>query len=165
MIVRYLKWPLVFIICFILQTSFVPSLAVFGVKPDLLMIALFLFAIRYGIAPGIFVGFFLGLTQDLYTPALLGQDALAKTIIGACSGMVNEKVMRTDPIGKTLILFILFIIHDSLFFIVLIARDQSSISALVPFLLMKTLPRALYSVLIAAMFYVWKFPSKPYSRK
>ena len=81
MILHYLKWPMLFVLCFILQTSFVPSIAFFGVKPDLLMIILFFFSIRYGVLPGIFMGFVLGLTQDLYTPAILGQNALTKTII------------------------------------------------------------------------------------
>jgi rod shape-determining protein MreD len=165
MIARHLTWPLLFIACFILQTSLVPSLAVFGIKPDLLMIVLFFFAIRYGIMPGIFVGFLLGLTQDLYTPSILGQQALAKTIIGACSGIVNEKVMRTDPIAKTVLLFFLFIVHDALFFVALIVRDVSSVSEIVPFLLFKTLPRALYSVLIAVLFYAWEFFPKPSSRR
>jgi rod shape-determining protein MreD len=165
MIIRYLKWPLIFIACFILQTSFVPSLAIFGVKPDLLMLALFFFAIRYGILPGIFVGFLLGLTQDLYSPAILGQQALAKTIIGACSGIVNEKVMRTDPIAKTILLFFLFLVHDSLFFVALVVRDVSSVSEIVPYLVLKTIPRALYSVLIAVLFYAWEFFPKPSSRR
>jgi rod shape-determining protein MreD len=165
MIIRHLKWPLLFIACFILQTSFIPSIAIFGVKPDLLMLVLFFFAIRYGIMPGIFVGFLVGLTQDLYTPSILGQQALAKTIIGACSGMVNEKVMRTDPIAKTVLLFFLFIVHDALFFVALISRDVSSVSEIVPFLFLKTVPRALYSVLIAMLFYAWEFFPKQSSRR
>jgi hypothetical protein len=47
MILSYLKWPLLFIGCFILQTSFIPSMGIFGIKPDLVMIILFFFAIRY----------------------------------------------------------------------------------------------------------------------
>ena len=157
MIMRYLKWPILFVACFILQTSFVPSLAVFGAKPDLIMIILFFFSIRYGVMPGLFMGFLLGLTQDLYSPAILGQNALTKTLVGACIGLFNEKLMRTDPIVKTIILFLMFIVNDSIFLIILIVKNTLNFSILIPELFFKTIPRALYSVIIAALFYVWDF--------
>jgi len=161
MIMYYLKWPLLFIACFLLQTSFIPSLAVFGVKPDALMIVLFFFSIRYGIMPGLIMGFIIGLTQDLYTPAILGQNALTKTIVGACIGLFNEKVMRTDPFVKSIILFVMFLINDMLFTTILVIKNNTHLSGL----LMKTAPRALYSVMLAALFYVWEFFPKSSGRK
>jgi len=157
MIPHYLKWPILFIACFILQTSFVPSLAIFGAKPDLLMIILFFFSIRYGVMPGLFMGFLLGLTQDLYTPAFLGQNALTKTLIGACIGLFNEKVMRTDPFVKTIILFVIFLVNDGIFLLILAIKSTHHFSILIPELFLKTVPRALYSVIIAALFYIWEF--------
>jgi rod shape-determining protein MreD len=156
----YFKWPLLFVVCFILQTSFVPSIAVFGVKPDLLMVLLFFFSIRYGSLPGLLVGFSLGLAQDLYAPALLGQTALAKTIIGACSGLFNEKIMRTDAFVKAIILFLMFLVHDSIFSIILLMKNAHHLTALFPELALRTVPRAFYSVIIAALFYVWEMFSK-----
>jgi rod shape-determining protein MreD len=164
MIMYYLKWPLLFIACFILQTSFVPSMDVLGVKPDLLMIILFFFAIRYGVMPGLFMGFVLGLTQDLYTPALLGQNALANTLIGAGIGLFNEKVMRTDPFVKSIILLVMFLLHDAFFMLILVMKNNAHASVVVPELFMKTVPRALYSVVLAALFYVWEFFPKPAGR-
>jgi rod shape-determining protein MreD len=165
MILQYLKWPMLFIGCFILQTSLVPSMAIFGVKPDLLMIILFFFSIRYGIMPGVLVGFFLGLTQDLYTPALLGQNALTMTIIAASSGLFNEKVMRTDPFVKTIILFVMFLVHDTVFMLVLLAKNTNHFSVMIPDLFLKSIPRGLYSVAIAALFYVWEFFPKSSARR
>ncbi|HEX7510791.1 MAG TPA: rod shape-determining protein MreD [Chitinivibrionales bacterium] len=161
----YLKWPLLFIGCFLLQTSFVPAIAVFGIKPDLLMIILFFFSIRYGIMPGLLMGFFIGLTQDLYTPAILGQNALTKTIVGACIGLFNEKVMRTDPFVKSIILFVMFLVNDALFTLVLVVKNNTHISGLLLDLAMKTIPRALYSVVLAALFYAWEFFPKSSGRK
>jgi rod shape-determining protein MreD len=132
-------------------------MAVFNVKPDLLMIILFFFSIRYGVLPGIFMGFVLGLTQDLYTPAILGQNALTKTIMGACIGLFNEKVMRTDPFVKSILLFVMFLVNDALFMSVLVMKNNAHIATLAPELFMKTIPRALYSVVLAAFFYVWEF--------
>jgi rod shape-determining protein MreD len=165
MIIHYLKWPMLFIACFILQTSFVPSLTLFGAKPDLLMIILFFFSIRYGVMPGLFFGFLLGLTEDLYTPAILGQNALTKTLIGACIGLFNEKVMRTDPFVKAIILFVMFLIHDSIFMLILMIKNTHHFSILIPELFFKTIPRGLYSVIIAALFYVWEFYPKTAGHK
>jgi rod shape-determining protein MreD len=165
MILYYLKWPLLFVGCFILQTSLAPSMAIFGIKPDLLMIVLFFFSVRYGIMPGVIVGFFMGLTQDLYTPALLGQNALTMTIIGACSGLFNEKVMRTDPFVKTIILFVMFLVHDIIFMIVLLALNTHHFSIMIADLFLKTIPRGLYSAAIAALFYAWEFFPKSSVRR
>jgi rod shape-determining protein MreD len=165
MIIHYLKWPLLFVACFILQTSFIPSMAVFGAKPDLLMIILFFFSIRYGVMPGLFMGFLLGITQDLYTPAILGQNALTKTLIGACIGLFNEKVMRTDPFVKTIILFVMFLVNDCIFLVILMLKNTHHVTVLFPELIFKTIPRGLYSVFIAALFYVWEFFPKTAGKK
>jgi rod shape-determining protein MreD len=165
MIMYYLKWPLLFILCFILQTSFVPLMAIVGIKPDLLMIVVFFFSIRYGVMQGILVGFFTGLAQDLYTPALLGQNALAMTVVGACTGLFNEKVMRTDPVVKSIILFVMFLIHDSVFMLVLLMKSSVHFSVLIPELFTRTVPRAVYSAIVASLFYVWEFFPKPSGRK
>jgi rod shape-determining protein MreD len=165
MILHYLKWPLLLMACFILQTSFIPSLAVFGAKPDLVMIILFFFSIRYGVMPGLFMGFLLGLTQDLYTPAILGQNALTKTLVGACIGLFNEKIMRTDPFVKTIILFVMFLVNDSIFLLILMLKNTHHFSVLIPELVFKTIPRGLYSVIIAAFFYIWEFFPKTAGNK
>jgi rod shape-determining protein MreD len=151
--------------CFILQTSFIPSMAIFGAKPDLLMIILFFFSIRYGVMPGLFMGFLLGLTEDLYTPALLGQNALTKTLIGACIGLFNEKVMRTDPFVKTIILFVMFLANDSIFLLILMLKNTHHVTVLGPELFFKTVPRGLYSIFIAAFFYAWEFFPKTAGNK
>jgi rod shape-determining protein MreD len=156
---------MLFVACFILQTSFVPSIAIFGAKPDLLMIILFFFSIRYGVMPGLFMGFLLGLMQDLYAPAILGQNALTKTLVGACIGLFNEKVMRTDPFVKTIILFVMFLVNDSIFMIILIIKNTFHFSILIPELFVKTIPRALYSVIIAVLFYAWEFFPKSVGNK
>jgi len=130
-----------------------------------LIIALFFFSIKYGVIPGVFVGFVLGLGQDLYSPSMLGQNALTKTVAGAFIGLFNERMMRSDPMIKTVLLFVVFIIHDALFFIVQIVRLGDPVSTLFLGLLTKCLPRALYSIAVAALFYIWDLIPKPAIRK
>jgi rod shape-determining protein MreD len=155
------KWFIAFLVALILQSSFVPTISLGNVKPDLLVIVLFFFSLRYGVMPGIFVGFFLGLGQDLFSPSLLGQNALAKTLTGAFIGLFNERVMRTDPLIKTVLLIVVFVAHDAVFLAVQMVKLGSSPGSLFSGLFFQTLPRALYSVAVAALFYLWEMIPKP----
>jgi rod shape-determining protein MreD len=94
MIKNVIMWVVLFFMAFVLQTSFVSNAAIFSIKPDLIIIVLFLMAMKVGIIPGVFTGFVIGLAQDLYIPGVLGQNARAKTIAGFAAGLFNEKVMR-----------------------------------------------------------------------
>jgi len=165
MIKETATWLVAFAVTLILQTSFVPVISIAGIKPDLLLVALFFFSIRYGVMPGIFVGFFLGLGQDLYSPSLLGQNAFAATVTGALTGLFNERMMRTDPLIKAVLLLVAFIVHDALFLIVQVIRLGDPVSAIFSGLVLHTLPRAIYSIAFASLWYVWDVMVKPLARK
>jgi rod shape-determining protein MreD len=102
---------------------------------------------------GVWVGFFLGLAQDLYSPSLLGQNALSKTMAGFFAGIFNDKVMRVDPLIHLVFLFIMFLIHDLLFDIVQIVKKGGD-GIVLHELLTATIPRALYSLLFALLPYI-----------
>ena len=155
------KWFIAFIVCLILQTTLIPSIALFGVQPDLLIIVLAFMCLKHGVMPGIYIGFFLGLGLDLYSPVLLGQNALAKTVIGFFLGLFNEKVMRTDPIVKIIILLISFFIHDILFFGTELLKNDTSLISILPELFTRTLPRAIYSTVLALIIIFWNTTIKP----
>jgi rod shape-determining protein MreD len=148
-----LKWIGIFIGCFTLQTTLMPAIAIAGIHPDLLMVALFFLAVRSGQMTGVWVGFFLGLAQDLYSPSILGQNALSKAVAGFFAGIFNDKVMRTDPLVHLVFLFITFIIHDTLFYIVQIVKNGGG-GFVVHELLTASIPRALYSLLFALLPYI-----------
>ncbi len=159
------KWLIAFMVSLILQTSFVPVISIAGIKPDLLIVVLFFFSIKYGVIPGVFVGFVLGLGQDLYSPSLLGQNAFAKTVTAAFIGLFNERVMRTDPLIKTVLLLVVFIFHDAIFLIVQVVTIGDPVSTVFSGLFFHTVPRALYSIAVAALFYVWDMLPKPTVRR
>jgi rod shape-determining protein MreD len=152
MIGETVKWVLAFMVSLILQTSFIPVVSIAGIKPDLLLITLFFFSIKYGVMPGIFVGFFLGLGQDLFSPSLLGQNALTKTVAGALIGLFNERTMRSDPLIKSALLLVAFVIHDALFLIVQVVKLGNPVSTIFFGMVFHTLPRAVYSIAVAALF-------------
>jgi rod shape-determining protein MreD len=165
MMAQIAQWFLVFAASLILQASFVPVISIAGIKPDLLLVVLFFFCIRYGVMPGIFVGFFMGLGVDLYSPSLLGQNAFVAMVTGAFLGLFNERMMRTDPLIKMALLFVAFIIHDSLFLIVQVVKLGDPVSTIFGGLFLHTLPRAIYSIAIAALWFAWDMLVKPLARK
>lgn len=156
MIKIILKWVALFIGAFILQTTLVPSLSIMDVKPDLLVLVLFMMAIKTGMTPAIYVGFVLGLAQDIYSPSILGQCALAKTVAGFFASIFNEKIMRLDPVFQAVILILTFFINDIAIFAVQLVKTSSTISSIAPELLMSTLPRSLYTLLFAIIPILWE---------
>jgi len=146
---QILQWSGLVIIMYILQTTVTPVLAVFGVKPDFLVLVLFFLAIKTDAVPAVFAGFFLGLTQDFYSPVILGQNALSKTVSGFFIGLFNEKVMRIDPVFQLALLFLMFVLHDVIYFSVQIAITDATFPSIGMELLTLTIPRALYTLVFA----------------
>ncbi|MDG5815024.1 rod shape-determining protein MreD [Chitinispirillales bacterium ANBcel5] len=154
MIKKVIYWISFFGICFILQTTLVRAISIYGVRPDLMIVALFLFSNKFGVMAGVYVGFLLGLTQDLYSP-ILGQNALSKSVVGYIGGLLNEKVIRLDPVLKGILLIFLFTVNDFLELTVQIVKNEGSMEFVFSQLLVSTLPRAFYSLLFAVIPFLW----------
>ena len=159
------KWFVAFSAALVLQTSFVPVVSIAGIGPDLPMIVLFFFCIKYGMTPGIFVGFFMGLGLDLYSPSLLGQNALAATLTGALVGFFNERTMRTDPLIRSALLLVAFLFHDSVFLVVQILKLGGGASVVFGGLFFHCLPRALYSIAAAGLWFAWELLPKRLAKR
>ncbi len=159
------KWILFFAACLILQSTMTSSIAIAGIKPDLLMLGLFMLAISRGSLLGIYVGFIIGLTMDLYAPSLLGQKALSLTITGFIMGLFNEKTVRTGPGSKLLILLLAFIVCDSCSNIIESALNHRGLGSLLPTIFFSSIPRALYTAIFGALYYLWMNYSQPSFRR
>jgi rod shape-determining protein MreD len=159
------KWIGIFLLCFILQTTIVPAISVFGIRPDLLLVALFFLALKTGHIPAIWTGFFLGLAQDLYSPSILGQNALSKTIAGFCAGFFNERMMRVDIVVQLVLLGVTFIVNDAVYFIVQYLKTGGGAMGVLHDLALSTAPRALYSMLFALLPYIKDYAAPSSSRR
>ena len=149
-----LQWIGVFLLCFILQTSIMPSISIDGIHPDLPMVALFMLAFKTGPLTAIWVGFLLGLGQDLYSASILGQNALAKTLAGGFAGIFNERVMRIDIAIQMVLLVVAFLASDACYFMIQIVKSGGGMGGVAQHLLTFTVPRALYSVIFALVPYL-----------
>jgi len=143
-----LSWAGIFLSCIVLQTTLVPAIGIMGVGPDLLMVVLFFLARKTGPFGAVWAGFFLGLSEDLFSPSILGQNALSRTVAGFFAGLFNERVMRVDFIFQLVLLLVTFCIHDALYYAVQAAKGAPT-GGVLHTLLTATLPRALYSLLFA----------------
>lgn len=157
MAIETLKWFVIFIVALAAQASLVPVIAIAGIEPDLPFLALFLLSLKWGVMAGVYVGFFLGLALDLYSPSILGQAALSKTLIGFFAGLFNQKVMRTDPLLKVALLLIAFLVHDLAFGAVELIKNGHSLTTLFPMILTETLGRAIYTTFFMGLTFVWQF--------
>jgi rod shape-determining protein MreD len=160
----WLKWAAFFVVCFLLQSTVVPSIAILGVKPDFVILVLFIFAVKTNELPATWAGFILGLAQDIYAPGALGLNALAKTVAGFFAGLFNEKTVRIDPIYQGVALLLMFVLNDSIYMTVQAVQTHGSFGKILLELFTGTLPRALYTLVFAALPFIWE-NLKPVSRK
>lgn len=80
---KWIKVLLVFIVCFVLQTTVAEWIQLFGASPDIIVIMIVTIAIKFGPAAGCFWGFFAGFTQDVYGPTeWLGANTISMTVLG-----------------------------------------------------------------------------------
>ena len=150
--------------CVVLQSTLVQHIGILSIKPDLLLLVLFLMATKAGVMAGVYVGFFLGLGQDLFSPDILGQNALAKTVVGFVAGLFNERVIRMDPVTQSIMLIIMFLINDALVMTVQMFKTGGEPRVILGGLLVITLPRAFYSLLLLTLPFIWTSIIKPARR-
>ena len=91
---KYRFFILFFLTLFILQFSFLPLIAVHGVIPDLLVLATVSYAFLRGSVWGSFVGFSLGIMQDLSAGSFFGLNAFTLTLIGLVFGRFSDRVFK-----------------------------------------------------------------------
>jgi rod shape-determining protein MreD len=149
MMTTFFKWFGIFLLCFILQTTMVPVIDLFGIHPDLPLVALFFLGFRNGAMPALWAGFFLGLTGDLFSPSILGQNALSKTAAGFFAGVFNEKVLRVETGMQMVLLLLTFFVNDAVYMAVQLIKSGGSSGGAFWHCMILTLPRALYSMLFA----------------
>jgi rod shape-determining protein MreD len=149
-----LKWFGLFILCFVLQTTIVPFIGIAGIHPDFPLIALFFLGFRTGPMPSLWAGFFIGLSGDLYSTSILGQNTLSKTIAGFFAGIFNERVMRIDTVIQMVLLVLTFMVNDFVYVAVQMIKSGGGGGDIARHCIIATLPRALYSMLFALIPYL-----------
>lgn len=153
--IRYLKYPVAFIIAFIIQTALAPVVQVFGTSPDLLLILVVFAALRHGAMAGAMWGFLVGLTHDVYAPVeWLGAGSFALCVVGFLVGQLEEKFLNLNLITKVAALTVAFFMNDAIYFWS-IGLDVDSISDV---FLKQSLPEGLYTILLGSLAFYFLYP-------
>jgi len=99
---RYYILTLLFFISLILQSTLFARLTVAGMKPDLVLVFVIIFALLRGSGEGAAAGFIGGLLQDLMFGQNIGMNTLSKMVTGYAVGVLERKIYKENlliPLG------------------------------------------------------------------
>ena len=145
---KWIKTFLLLLVCFILQTTVVDWLQIFGIGPDLMIILIVSISIKYGPAAGCFWGFFAGFSQDIYAPVeWLGANTISMTVLGFVVGQLEERFLPLNLPAKVAGLAIGFVVCDMLYFM-LTGLEKDVVTNL---FFSKTIPECIYTVVVGAV--------------
>ena len=147
---KWIKVLVVFIVCFVLQTTVAEWIQLFGARPDLVIIMIVSIAIKFGPAAGCFWGFFAGFTQDVYGPVeWLGANSISMTVLGFLVGQLEERFLTLNLPMKVGVLGFGFFVHDMVYFLVT-GLEKDVVTNL---FLSETVPECLYTLIVAAIYF------------
>ena len=145
------KWVrvfLLFVICFVLQTTVAQWLSIFGAAPDFVLILIVAIAIKHGPAAGGLWGFLAGFTQDIYAPVeWLGANTISLTVLGFLVGQLEERFLTLNLPAKVGVLGFGFLLCDMLYFF-LTGLEKDVVTNL---FFSKTLPECAYTLVVGAI--------------
>ena len=103
----------------LLQASWIDSLAIYGIAPDIVIIILVFIAFTRGQIEATVLGFISGLIIDIYDSGTrLGTNALANSLIGFFAGYTRGGIAAETLRAQVTILFAATLLHDTIFFLV-----------------------------------------------
>lgn len=129
-------------LAFVLQSTWIHHLRIGEVVPDLVLMVVVFAALLSGHLEATVLGFLAGLCQDAYTPADLGLNALAKSVVGFAVGAGRTGLLSETVQVQVAALMASVLVHDLIYY----AGSGSNSLAEVPELMLRvSLGRALYT--------------------
>lgn len=108
---------LLLLLAFVLQTTWLHLFAVSGLRPDLILVVLVHIALRSPQLESTVLGFGAGLLQDLYSPADLGLNALAKSLVGFAVSYGRIGVVADSVQVQIAFLCGSVVVHDLIYYL------------------------------------------------
>ncbi|WP_173378440.1 rod shape-determining protein MreD [Fibrobacter succinogenes] len=145
---KWLHVCLLFLMCFVMQTTVAQWLAIFDAGPDFILIFIISVAIKHGPAAGVLWGFIAGFSQDVYAPVeWLGANTISFTILGFLVGQLEERFLTLNLPAKVGVLGFGFFLCDMLYFF-LTGLEKEVVTNL---FFSKTIPECLYTMVVGAV--------------
>jgi rod shape-determining protein MreD len=138
---------------FTVQSSLVVKISILGIKPDLLLAIIIYIGLLRGPIMASVMGFIVGFVADLSATHLLGINALSMSVVGFVAGRIWVNINRESFLAQFLVLFLLSLLHDIIFLILITAGRLADIFQS---LVWVSIPSAFYtSVVSPALFWVF----------
>ncbi len=141
----------------LLQQTLIRWISLGPVRPDLTLIALMALALRRGPIAGLYAGMILGLVQDVYAVETLGANALSNCLVGYVLGFFEDKVVKSLPATRILLLGAALILHDVIFYLAAGFHGGVFWSAL----LRQSAPSAVYTLFVGGLIFYSTLRLKP----
>lgn len=93
---RFLITALFVLVCYLLQCTLFPKLALASVKPNLMIIVTAAFGFMRGTKEGMLIGFVSGLLMDIQFGTIIGFYALIYLLIGFVNGLFEQMYFDED---------------------------------------------------------------------
>ncbi len=139
---------LLLVLAFALQTTWIDFLEISSLKPDLVLLALTFIALRKGPLMATCMGFGIGFMQDIYLPADLGLNALAKSLVGFAIGYGRSRIVADNIQVQIALLFAAALCHDLIYYL---GTSAIGLVDLPYFWLRYGLGRAVYTALLGTL--------------
>lgn len=108
---KFLFWFLTIPVCFVFQIVFSTALSVYGVFPNLLLLAVIFFAVHYGALSGAIIGFVWGLFADSSSICIFGSQTFMFTLIGYFSGKLRRKIDEEQLVAQMGLVLLMSIVY------------------------------------------------------
>ena len=150
---QFIAYLLLLGVILLLQSTVLETVAIAGVKPDLVMLLVVLNGFLLGSREGAFWGFTGGIIEDLFTGSYIGMNALSKMAAGYLAGVAGERLYRESIPIATIVTFFTSLAGFTVNYLLLLYLDitVSPLQAL----LRVALPGAGYTALLAP-FVFWR---------
>ncbi|NLV89834.1 MAG: rod shape-determining protein MreD [Tissierellia bacterium] len=145
---------LVVLVNLILQTTIFPYISVFGVEPNLALLAVISMAIFKGRFYGSFLGLTLGIIQDILFSPVLGVNSFILFFAGYLVGLLESKIIK-DNLFIPILLSILGTIYYNFtyyIFMFFLSKNISFISFTRHVLLIETIYNCVLAIPIYKIF-------------
>ncbi|MEE2754111.1 MAG: rod shape-determining protein MreD [Candidatus Latescibacterota bacterium] len=113
---RILHHSLLTALALLIQTSWTHSIAIAGIRPDILLIVIVYIGIRSGQLEATIFGFVSGLLLDVYNPEFMGVNACANSVVGFAAGYSRVGIVAEDLRVQVLALLFASLFHDLIYF-------------------------------------------------
>ncbi len=131
------------------QASLLNPLSLFGVRPDIILVFLYIIGLLTGPVEGAVAGMGLGLLQDISSAAPLGFCGVTRGAFGLCAGMLGRQVLDIASPANIVFLSVFCLLEG-----IAVSIFMQTVYGSGPYvsgLFTGTLPRAIYTGLFGTL--------------